>query len=191
VGTPFFDYGYSQSNRSSAMTFADVVFVGGRILSMNDASEIFGELAVTDGAISRVGGTGSVAELIGPNTQVVDLDGGTVLPGLNDSHLHALSFGLGQPPLTLDVGYPTVTSIAEVKAIIAERVKTLAPGEWVIGTGWDPGFLAECAGADGRARTQCHTCLIGEYHDKSKNPHSSFFRRTPTAQVWNWLRRPV
>jgi predicted amidohydrolase YtcJ len=86
------------------MTFADVVFVGGRILSMNDADEVFGELAVTDGVISRVGGSGSVAELIGPHTQVVELHGGTLLPGLNDSHLHALSFGLGQPPLTLDIG---------------------------------------------------------------------------------------
>lgn len=132
------------------MTFADMVFVGGRILSMNDHSDVFDELAVTDGVISRVGGIDSAAELIGPNTQVVDLDGGTLLPGLNDSHLHALSFGLGQPPLTLDVGFPTVTSIAEVKAIIAERVKTLAPGEWVLGTGWDPGFLTECTGADGR-----------------------------------------
>ncbi len=135
------------------MKFADVAFLNGHVLSMNEKGDVHAELAVRDGSILHVGAVGSSIGLTGTATEIIDLRGGTLLPGLNDSHLHALSFGLGQPPLTLDVGYPTVTSIADVKAVIAERVMTLAPGEWILGTGWDPGFLAECAGGEGRMPT--------------------------------------
>lgn len=132
---------------------ADLVFVNGFVLTFNEADEVAEELAVRDGEIVRVGGTGSCASVTGPHTDVVDLAGGTLLPGLNDSHLHALSFGLGQPPLTLDVGYPNVNSIADVKRLVAERVTSLAPGEWVLGTGWDPGYLSECVNESGRIPT--------------------------------------
>jgi hypothetical protein len=132
------------------VSFADVVFVNGTILTFNANDDVASELAVRDGAVVAVGETGVTATLIGPDTRVVDLAGGTLLPGLNDSHLHALSFGLGQPPLTLDVSYPSVSSISDVKRVIAERAAQLAPGEWILGTGWDPGYLSECVGESGR-----------------------------------------
>ena len=118
-------------------TFADTVFLNGSIITFDSEDSLCAELAIAAGVIISVGPAGSTAHLIGEHTIIFDLKGGTVLPGLNDSHLHGLSFGLGQPPLTLAVGYPHVTSIEDVKKVIKERVSQVQPGEWILGTGWD------------------------------------------------------
>jgi predicted amidohydrolase YtcJ len=74
----------------------------------------------------------------------MDLKGKTMLPGANDAHMHIGSFGSAKPPTTLDVGYPTVKSISDIAKAVEEKVKTLKPGEWIQGWGWDEGYLDEC-----------------------------------------------
>jgi predicted amidohydrolase YtcJ len=74
---------------------------------------------------------------------VVDLRGKTVLPGINDCHMHAALLGGIRPPVTLDVGYPTVKSIADIKAAVKAKDEISKPGEWIRGAGWDAGYLAE------------------------------------------------
>lgn len=60
-----------------------------------------GGLAVRDGVITRVGSDAEVAELVGPSTQVIELDGRAVLPGINDAHLHATWLGALWPDTLL------------------------------------------------------------------------------------------
>ena len=50
-------------------------------------------LAVSGGVISAVGERAEAAALVGPGTRVVEPPGGTLLPGINDSHLHGCAFG--------------------------------------------------------------------------------------------------
>src|SRR5215831_13635357 len=70
---------------------------------------------------------------------VVDLGGATVLPGFHDAHNHMIGFGMSLAEVELSS--PPVASLDELYAAIARRAGTTAPGEWVIGTGYDQNKL--------------------------------------------------
>lgn len=123
---------------------ADLIFTGGRVVTVDADSRITEALAVRDGTIVGVGTDEEVLTLAGENTRVVDLDGGTVIPGINDSHCHAVSYGLARPPLTLDLNYPNVRSIADIVRAVEAAVADAEPGRWIVGAGWDTGYLDEC-----------------------------------------------
>ena len=84
-----------------------------------------------------------IKALAGENTRMMDLEGATVLPGINDAHCHLNGFGLERPPMQLDLGYPTIKSIADLKAAAVARKAEVGPGKWITGWGWDRGFLEE------------------------------------------------
>ncbi|MEU8879973.1 amidohydrolase [Streptomyces hydrogenans] len=126
-------------------TYADLVFVGGRVVTVDAEFSVAEALAVTGSVISAVGTREDVAALIGPDTRVVDLEGATLLPGINDSHLHGCAFGMASPPLSVEVGHPAVSSLAEVAEAVREAVGRASAGQWITGHGWDTGYLAECA----------------------------------------------
>ena len=77
---------------------ADMVFVNGKIVTLDAKSSIADALAIRDGNIMAVGTSDAIRKLAGSRTQVVDLGGKTVIPGLIDSHIHAiraaLTFGI-------------------------------------------------------------------------------------------------
>jgi predicted amidohydrolase YtcJ len=90
-------------------------------------------VAVRDGRIVRVGSDADVMRLKGIQTEILDLQGATLVPGLQDAHGHVL--GLGTSLTTLDLrDTPTPTRIAE---LVAERAKTVPAGKWILGRGWD------------------------------------------------------
>ncbi|MFJ3928571.1 amidohydrolase [Streptomyces sp. NPDC090022] len=123
---------------------ADLVFLGGRVVTVDAEFSVASALAVTGGVISAVGGREDVEPLVGPRTRVVDLKGATLLPGINDSHLHGCAFGMATPPLSLDLGHPAVSSLADVAEAVREAVGRVPEGQWITGHGWDTGYLEEC-----------------------------------------------
>lgn len=126
------------------MKQADLLFVNGRVLTADREDTIAAALAVGDGTILAVGDREDVEAAIAGAGRVVDLRGGTLLPGINDSHLHAVNTGYNAPPFCVDVGYPAVGSIADAVAAVGERAAQTPPGEWIVGVGWDNGYLREC-----------------------------------------------
>jgi predicted amidohydrolase YtcJ len=78
-------------------------------------------------------------ERAGSGAKVVEVGEGVVLPGFTDSHAHLASLGLALRTLDLR----GVRSIKELKRRVAERVKELGPGEWVVGRGWDQELFEE------------------------------------------------
>jgi len=126
------------ANKSPA---ADTVLKNGKIITVDPSNRIAEAVAVKDGKIIAVGSNKEIRKMIGSRTQIVDLEGFTATPGLSDSHCH---FSAAVMRLhSLDLNYPGVQNIAEVKKGVAERVKTLKPGEWIRGIGWDEGKLEE------------------------------------------------
>ncbi|MCX5229986.1 amidohydrolase [Streptomyces sp. NBC_00233] len=125
-------------------TYADLVFLDGRVVTVDAEFSVASALAVTGGIISAVGGRDDVAPLVGPGTRVVDLRGATLLPGINDSHLHGCAFGMATPPLSLGVAHPAVSSLADVADVVREAVGRVPGGQWLTGHGWDTGYLDEC-----------------------------------------------
>lgn len=112
---------------------ADVVLTGGTVITLDDASPRASAVAVRDGRIVAVGGDADVRAFHGPKTRVVDLAGGSVVPGLADAHLHVENMGQFLENLSL-VG---ATSLQEALDRVAARAKAMPPGEWLLGRGWD------------------------------------------------------
>lgn len=122
---------------------ADMVLFGGNVLTMAGKWAPAEAIAIKDGVVLAVGRAQDLLGTVGAGTEVVNLRGRTVIPGVNDAHFHPLGLGTNQPPLTLDLSRDAVRSIAEIRAVVAEAVRSKRPGEWVRGFGWDQGYLAE------------------------------------------------
>lgn len=95
-------------------------------------------VAVRGGRIVYVGSDSGAMALRGDQTQVIDLAGHVLLPGLVDAHTHVAE--LGQ---SLDrVNLTGLATEEEAVARIVERAATTPKGEWIIGIGWDEGAWA-------------------------------------------------
>ncbi len=130
----------SEKLGSATAQAAEMVLTNGRIITVDEKDSIAQAVAIAGGQIVAVGSSDEVKSRIGANTRVIDLHGRTVTPGLIDTHLHFDGTSL---LYELDVSYPAVKSINDVLAKIREKVATLKPGEWIRGSGWDEGKLAE------------------------------------------------
>ena len=75
------------------MRYADLVFTGGPVFTANTVRSRAHTVAVADGRIIAVGGD-DVRDLIGPQTELVDLQGRMLLPGFQDAHVHPVWGGL-------------------------------------------------------------------------------------------------
>lgn len=81
---------------------ADLVFRGGAIHTLDGQDTVAEALAVRSGRIVAVGSSEAVSPQIGPATEVVELAGRSVLPGINDGHIHAMWLGARWPRLLFD-----------------------------------------------------------------------------------------
>jgi predicted amidohydrolase YtcJ len=144
----------SSSSAQQPQSPADVIFINGNVylgapsIKITTWSSTSGEpkpaapkpihgpvhaIAVSAGKIAAVGSNEDIQKLKGSKTQVVDLGGHFVMPGFNDAHVHLGSGGFEK----LNVNLIGCKSLDDMKQRIAARVKTAAPGEWIIGRGWD------------------------------------------------------
>nr|WP_197973810.1 MULTISPECIES: amidohydrolase [Streptomyces] len=121
-----------------------LVLTGGQVLTVDRDFTVAEGVAVRGGDIVAVGTDAEMRALAGPGTRVVELGGRTVLPGINDSHLHGAAYGMTKPPFAIDVGHPAVRSIADIADTVGRAAREARPGAWITGLGWDPGYLAEC-----------------------------------------------
>ncbi|MDE0493342.1 MAG: amidohydrolase [Acidimicrobiaceae bacterium] len=117
----------------------DLVLRRGQIVTAC-GDKVVEAMAVRGNRVCAVGSGDQVTSLIGPSTDVVDLDGRTVVPGINDSHVHLGYFGAVRPPLAVDVGFPAVKSIADIADAIGSA---RAVNGWIRGNGWDIGYLED------------------------------------------------
>jgi len=128
------------------MTLApDLVILNGKIVTVDRDFSIAEAMAVKDGRILVVGKNIAIRPLAGGESRILDLKGKTMLPGINDAHIHAQWFGTKMPPLALDVSPRKVKSIREIVQLVGERAKTLNPGEWIRGSGLTLHSLEEYA----------------------------------------------
>jgi predicted amidohydrolase YtcJ len=112
---------------------ADLVLVRGVFYPVEPAAPVAGSLAVRDGAIVYLGPDDGADALRGPDTEVIDLAGRAVTPGLIDAHAHLAGLGaaLAQVDLVATGSYSQV--VAKTAAAAAEQ----PAGTWVRGRGWD------------------------------------------------------
>jgi hypothetical protein len=112
---------------------ADLVLRSGKVYTMDDARSWATAVAVRGGEIVFVGDDPSVAEHIGPATEVIDLDSGMVLPGFHDSHVHPVTGGIELAQCNLN----GLDTREKVKEAIARHAAENPEDAWIVGGGWD------------------------------------------------------
>jgi len=119
---------------------ADLVLRGGHVITVDKHWRIAQAIAIRDGRFVGVGDNEAIAAHIGPNTEIIELAGRTVVPGLIDTHLHQFLAAQNGPAVQL-LG---ARSIADVQKAIADRVSRTPPSQWVIASsGWHESILEE------------------------------------------------
>ena len=111
---------------------ADLVLMGGKVVTVDDTLPEAEALAVTGYTITAVGTNEEIAGYVGPSTEVIELDGRLVIPGFIEGHGHYMS--LGRAKMILDL--TTATSWDDIVQMVGDAASRAAPGEWVTGRGW-------------------------------------------------------
>ena len=120
---------------------ADLILFNGKIVTVDDDFSIEEAIAIKGRKILDVGSNEEIGALSGGDTQHVNLDGKTIIPGLIDGHYHFLNKAVDQ---YLGVNVTLVESIDEMVERIGEKVEQLPSGELVYTTsGWMPAQLEE------------------------------------------------
>ena len=115
---------------------ADLVFFG-TVLTVDDARPTAAALATADGRIVAIGERADVAGWIGPDTEVVELDGACVMPGLIEAHGHPLMEAIVLADRIVDVRPVTMPAADTVLAAVGDEVaRRGASGAYL--NGWDP-----------------------------------------------------
>jgi predicted amidohydrolase YtcJ len=118
---------------------ADVIFTHGNVytgvpvMSAFKAIKRAEAIAVRGDRIQAVGENTEILKLRGPDTQVIDLAGHFVMPGINDAHAHLEDGGFDR----MNVDLTGVKSLDEFRERIRAKVEAAAPGDWILGGGWD------------------------------------------------------
>ncbi|HUG52505.1 MAG TPA: amidohydrolase family protein, partial [Vicinamibacteria bacterium] len=109
---------------------ADLVLVNGKVLTVDERFRVVQAVAVRDGLFVAVGTDEMVRALVGPATRVIDAGGRTVVPGLIDSHVHAL----GVAESETRGAFRDLRTIGAVQDWVREASVRLPEGRWI----WTP-----------------------------------------------------
>ncbi len=109
---------------------ADLVVVNAKVVTIDARSSIVQAVAIRDGRIAAVGTDAAVRRLIGPSTRVIDADRRTVIPGLIDSHVHALGVAAAEAAMP----FRNLTTIGEIQEWVRAEAQRSPPGTWI----WTP-----------------------------------------------------
>ena len=106
----------------------DYVYFNGKIVTVNERSDVAQAFATCKDRIIAVGSDMEVKKLAGPSTVVRDLRGAMVLPGLIDSHVHAPDAAVYE----FDHEIPEMQDIDQVLQYIRTRAEALEEGKWIV-----------------------------------------------------------
>ena len=108
----------------------EIVYFNGKITTLNAAQPTATAVAVLGGKIMQVGSSEELKALAGSSTQMVDLNGSTVVPGLIDAHCHPME-AMMMKETWVDCRYPGTSSVKQALGNIAGWVKNTPKDEWV------------------------------------------------------------
>lgn len=109
---------------------ADVIFLNAKITTLDESAPHAGAVAVTDGRFTAVGDRAEVEKLAGPATEVIDLRGRRVVPGLIDAHCHPVET-LWMKDDWVDARFPGTDSVAATVKKVRDRAAATKPGDWI------------------------------------------------------------
>ncbi len=108
----------------------DKVLLNGKIVTVDDDFSIAEAVAIKDGKFVAVGSNADIRALIGPDTEEIDLEGRTVLPGFIDPHVH-FAHKVGKQSDRYEDMFAEARSIEEIRKVLQMKVEQTPPGEIV------------------------------------------------------------
>lgn len=117
---------------SSIRPPANTVLVSGKIVTIDEMIPEAEALAIRDSKIVAVGSNEDIQAFIGNETEIIDLEGNTAVPGFIEGHAHLMSIGKAKLRLALK----DASSWDEIVEIVQVEVERSEPGEWILGRGW-------------------------------------------------------
>ena len=119
----------------------DLILINGRIATQDEHRSFAQAVAVQNGRFLTVGTGEEIMRRRGSSTQVIDLGGRTVIPGLNDSHMHPIRGGLNY---NMELRWDGVPSLADALRMLKEQAARTPPPQWVrVVGGWTEFQFAE------------------------------------------------
>jgi predicted amidohydrolase YtcJ len=109
------------------------VFYNGNIHTMENRDSWVNAIFVKDGVVSNNGTSDEMLQLADSNTEKIDLEGKTVVPGFNDSHMHLMSIGMALE----QVGLENTKSIEDLVNTCKDFLDNNANVKWILGRGWN------------------------------------------------------
>lgn len=119
-------------SETSLSESADLILYNAQIYTVNEAMPTAEAIAIKAGKILSVGDSATVFQRKQDQTELIDLEGQFLMPGFIEAHGHFS--GLGGSLMNLN--FLRSKSWDEIVAMVAEKAKTAAPGEWITGRGW-------------------------------------------------------
>jgi predicted amidohydrolase YtcJ len=113
---------------SHATNAPDLILYHGRFTTLDKGNPQASAVAIRDGVFAAVGSEDEILPLAGDATQVVDLQGQRVLPGLIDNHLHIIRGGLN---FNMELRWDGVRSLATAMEMLKHQVAMTPPPQWV------------------------------------------------------------
>jgi predicted amidohydrolase YtcJ len=117
----------------------DLIVYNGRIYLRPETESRVEAISITDGRVTKTGSSRELLKLKSVSVDSLDLHGLTALPGLADSHVHLLGYGMLLRTLDLS----SARSIAEIQAMLAKAASGKLRDQWIVGRGWDQEKLRE------------------------------------------------
>lgn len=120
-------------------THPNLILHNARVYTVDPEQPWTQAIAIRKHRIAALGRDLEILPLAGPETEVIDLGGRLVLPGLCDAHIHLSTWALGLRELRL----ADTKSRAEMLERIARRSKSTPAGDWIVGQGWNESWWGE------------------------------------------------
>ena len=127
-------------------TYVHKAFVNGNVYTVNQNDEIAEAVGVIDNKIVFVGSKSELDNYITEDTEVIDLNGRSLIPGFIDSHFHPILNGMIGASLDdaiVSIGFSQCKTMGELLAKLKEALALKEKGEWVSSMGYEPPKLPE------------------------------------------------
>jgi len=130
----FFFLSLTLSSLIAQAQVPDTILFNGKVSTLNTKADTVQAIAVSEGRIQAIGTNANIKKLAGKQTQLIDLQGKTVIPGLIDSHIHAIRAALSY---STEVHWFGTQSISQAMQRLREAAEKSQPNTWlIVAGGW-------------------------------------------------------
>lgn len=124
----------------------DTAFINGHVITVDAEDTICEAVGLIENKIAIVGSNDEVNEYIGNKTSIIDLDGRTLMPGINDTHYHPILSGMLGTEMSdgmLRTSSDICPSLESMFSLIRKAVRMKSSGEWISMMGYEPELFTD------------------------------------------------